>query len=62
MGALDEGSGVRMKGGGRISSWNEAGLRPGKRILYGMSGFEARGRISGLSLPCILGDNRSLDS
>lgn len=27
---LDEGSKVRMKGGGRISSWNEAGLKPGQ--------------------------------
>lgn len=37
---LVEGSRVRMKGGGRISSWNEAGLSGGMLILYGMSSFE----------------------
>ena len=52
---LDEGSKVRMKGGGRISSWNGAGLKPGQadpgwNVKLGGMGKD----LPGLSLPSAL--------
>lgn len=60
-GCLVEGSGVRMKGGGRISSWNEAELKPGEVDTVWNGSLEKPGRLtSGLSLPCSLREERTL--